>query len=129
MVNIIRHAILILWQLPQVVLGGLVALYLTAQDKAVYNDQTGFWNWHKTSGLSLSEYFIFVNKYAPDFIESHEEGHALQSIALGPLYLIVIGLPSLIWAGLKSLGFFRSVSYFAFYTEKWANAWGDVVID
>ena len=129
MANIIRHVFLVIWQLPQVIVGGLVALYLTAQDKVVFNDHTRYWNWQKTSGLSLSEYFIFVNKYAPDFQEDHEEGHALQSIALGPLYLIVIGIPSFIWACLKSLGFFRSISYYSFYTEKWANDWGDVVID
>ena len=41
---------------------------------------------------------------------------------LGPLYLIVIGLPSLIWAALhSSVRRLRTVDYFSFYTERWAD--------
>jgi len=58
---------------------------------------------------------------------NHEYGHSLQSLLLGPFYLILIGLPSIIW-----LIFFskrrkkRNQSYYSFFTESWADKWGDV---
>ena len=54
----------------------------------------------------------------------HEYGHTIQSILLGPLYLPVIGLPSVLWAGLPRFVAARRegrVSYFDFYPERWAN--------
>jgi RHS repeat-associated protein len=53
-------------------------------------------------------------------IAMHEFGHNLQSPRLGPLWLPVIGIPSLshniIW---KLFG--QNWSYYSFYTERWAN--------
>jgi hypothetical protein len=44
---------------------------------------------------------------------------------LGPLYLLVIGLPSLLWAWLgDNYREKHGVSYYDFYTEKWANKLG-----
>lgn len=43
---------------------------------------------------------------------------------LGPLYLLVIGLPSLIWAGLPAFERFRvrkGYSYYRLFPERWAN--------
>jgi hypothetical protein len=51
----------------------------------------------------------------------HELGHSIQSLILGPLYLIVIGLPSWIWFTWYNNGKDKRVSYYWFYTEAWAN--------
>lgn len=59
----------------------------------------------------------------------HEYGHTIQSLIFGPLYLIIIGIPSTLW------GFFPScqkkrdngVSYFSFFTERNANYFGEIV--
>lgn len=57
----------------------------------------------------------------------HEYGHTLQSLLLGPLYLLVIGLPSFLWC---QLPFFqerrkrRHISYYSFFPERWADALG-----
>ncbi|WP_237558582.1 hypothetical protein, partial [Cellulomonas carbonis] len=56
----------------------------------------------------------------------HERGHVKQSIYLGWLYLPVIGVPSIIWAGLRRLGLFAGRSYYSFYTESWADRLGGV---
>ena len=57
----------------------------------------------------------------------HEYGHTLQSKMLGPLYLIVIGLPSLIWAWLYGPVIpWSKNGYYVFYTEKWAEKLGEV---
>ncbi len=51
--------------------------------------------------------------------QRHEQGHFYQNLLLGPLYLPVIAIPSIIHAA-----FFSSGNYEDFYTEKWASAWG-----
>jgi len=55
----------------------------------------------------------------------HEYGHVLQSALLGPLFLLIVGLPSLIWAQLFS-GWRKkhNKDYFSFYTESWADKMG-----
>ena len=55
----------------------------------------------------------------------HEYGHTWQCLLLGPLYYVVIALPSVIWCN-----FFakyrekNNVSYYKLYCEAWANCWG-----
>lgn len=55
--------------------------------------------------------------------ERHEMGHCKQSLYLGPLYLLVIGLPSLIhaWTYKGSPD-----GYYKFFTESWADRLGGV---
>lgn len=60
----------------------------------------------------------------------HEYGHTIQSLILGPLYLIVMGIPSTLWGFLPCYVNKRQneeVSYFDFFTEKWANLLGEKV--
>ncbi len=60
----------------------------------------------------------------------HEYGHTIQSLILGPFYLIIIGIPSTLWGFLPSLNKKRKnegLSYFSFYTEKWANYLGEKI--
>lgn len=53
------------------------------------------------SGFSLGE-FIFIpeawSEHDKEHLVVHEYGHTVQSLMLGPLYLPVVGLPSLIWS-------------------------------
>ena len=86
-------------------------------------------NW---GGISLGA-FIFIDENIPkhrapesEFI-NHEYGHTRQSIILGPLYLLIIGLPSLIWAWLfERWRIKRNKSYYWLYTESWADRLGGV---
>jgi len=59
----------------------------------------------------------------------HEYGHTIQSLIFGPLYLIVIGIPSTLWGFLPYCQNKRNngVSYFSFFTEKFANYLGEKV--
>ena len=100
--------------------------------------------WDKMSSGSLGLFVFVTNK--PFFCEKlcssyseeelfqrllvHEYGHTIQSLFLGPLYLIVMGIPSTIWGFLPNLSKKRrenNISYFSFFTEKWANALGEMV--
>ena len=58
----------------------------------------------------------------------HEYGHTIQSLILGPLYLLVMGIPSFLWGflgGRKRRD--EQIPYGAFFTEKWANQLGEWV--
>jgi len=57
----------------------------------------------------------------------HEFGHCVQSILLGPLYWLVVALPSILWCNLPPVVRWRKekdVSYYTLYCEGWANVWG-----
>ena len=59
----------------------------------------------------------------------HEYGHTIQSLLLGPLYLIVMGIPSTLWGFLPCFQKKRDngVSYFSFFTERNANYFGELI--
>ena len=76
-------------------------------------------------GVSLGMYVFITNRSCSGQQKTklirHELGHTRQSILLGPSYLLVIGMPSLIWGGLRANGFFKGRPYSWMYTEKWAD--------
>lgn len=72
-------------------------------------------------GVSLG-CFIIINNSNDNYTLNHEYGHTLQSLILGVFYLLVIGLPSLIWAAFfENYRKKNKINYYSFYTEKWAN--------
>ena len=84
-----------IWQLPQ----NLVALILLLiyQREKVYhklNGRTFYFTTEMPSGISLGNYIIMNRQDKEDGMR-HEYGHSIDSRRWGPLYLIVIGLPSL----------------------------------
>lgn len=111
-----------LWELPQNILGAIVKLVYAEhglREVDTYRQGTcQIQNWSMSSGVSLG-WFQFTHPFADKNTCSHEVGHSVQSVMLGPLYLLVIGLPSIIWAGIV----YPRVGgdYYRFYTERWAN--------
>ena len=84
------------------------------------------WNF---GGLSLG-LFIFMADHKNERwtynTRIHEYGHTFQCLLLGPLYWLVIALPSAIWCNcFQAYRKKHQVSYYALYCEKWANAWGE----
>lgn len=89
--------------------------------------------WKKRTGVSLG-LFVFVPD-EPSFgaersekLLIHEYGHTIQSLMLGPLYLFIIGIPSALWCSLpccKKMRKDKRISYYSFYTEKWADRLGE----
>lgn len=98
-------------------------------------------HWNLLGGMSLGNHIFLPAKYFADFSldqwdEStwhreyilHEYGHCIQSAYLGPLYLFVIGLPSLIWASCFTQWREKhNKTYYWFYTEKWADKLGGII--
>lgn len=76
-------------------------------------------------GISLGRTIIVKRPYLanPDGW-NHEYGHTRQSLYLGPLYLLIVGVPSLLWAWYWNPS--RGGSYYLFFTEKWADKLGGV---
>lgn len=133
--NIIK-ALLLIWELPQNIAGAFYFIIHGVFAKTfIIDDGDSFemYSDKQKGAVSLGVFRVYKSEYygnAAQFVKltrKHEDGHRRQSKMLGPLYLIVIGLPSLIWATLhsyvKRLG---AVDYYSFYTEKWADRLGGV---
>lgn len=102
-------------------------------------------HWNEPSCISLG-LFIFMYKQphairigaevipaseAKQRVLVHEYGHTIQSLLLGPLYLPLVGLPSILWARIPALRKMRKnkrISYYSVYPENWANLLGEKVI-
>lgn len=123
----ILNILLYLWQLPQNLIGLLLTVFYKFDSTVVHKDKIIRICLNFPGGISLGEY-IFVGKKNWNTIR-HEYGHSVQSKYLGPLYLLVIGTPSIIWAGLYGTKLFSYTKngYYVFYTEKWADKLGGVI--
>ena len=116
------------WQLPQNLLGLVVGLFLKGKRRLSglpgippsirFVGAQNMWG-----GISLGN-FVYLRPPVYEKMVRHEYGHCLQSRLLGPFYLLVIGLPSLLWALWWHPG--RPVGYYTFYTERWADRLGGV---
>ena len=128
----IKNLIKTTWELPQNALGFIIKKVCKAEHIMTYKG-VKVYSWNVPGGISLGN-FIFVSITQKDLLTNkwvqfvkHEYGHTLQSRKLGWLYLFVIGLPSLIWA--QCFQKYRDktgTSYYAFYTERWADKLGGV---
>ena len=142
-----KTALYLLWQCTwgflQSLLGFLHFLLFIKSPHTLYHGAI-VTTWKLKSSVSLG-LFVFVTE-EPYFCEKlkeqytkealsarllvHEYGHTIQSLILGPAYLIVMGIPSTLWGFLPSLNRRRrdeQISYFSFFTERWANRLGEAV--
>jgi hypothetical protein len=131
-----------IWEAPQKALAHVVKWISKAEllDMADMNGEgVHFYFWGHGGGMSLSNHIflpkkhfdktlaeVMNSKWHRDYM-AHEYGHTVQSRRLGPLYLLVIGLPSIIWAGcFESYRKKHNISYYSFYTERFADKLGGV---
>jgi len=120
------------WAILQNLVGGIAYLILSRKHKherfhnsfITYVEKKGF------GGVSFG-IFIFINPgKKEDWLHDsriHEYGHTIQSLFLGPVWFLVIALPSVIWCGMPALIKYREkqdVSYYWLFCEGWSNLWG-----
>ncbi len=123
---------------------GLCVFLIHSQSRHFFYHGAVVTVWDAPSSVSLGM-FVFVTKkpYFCDKLQDtyskeelaarllvHEYGHTVQSLILGPLYLLLMGIPSTLWGFLPSCQKRRrqqQVSYFSFFTERWANVLGERV--
>lgn len=122
-----------IWELPQNILGMIVWLILIRKIAEVEIVQKRCFFNIPNFGISLGS-FIFWSRSDSAIIaihnnnKEHEYGHSIQSLILGPFYLLVVGLPSIARV-LYGMIFYaitktRWQNYYAGYPENWANRLG-----
>ena len=122
----IRNLILFIWQLPQHIVAIIYFGYLVMMCKDLGIDsrykQATVIPCVMRGAVTLGNYvFVGLNSDYRETVK-HELGHTIQSKILGPLYLIIIGIPSITYCGLRRLfSSLRKKNYYDFYTERWAN--------
>ncbi len=122
----IRNLILFIWQLPQHLLAILYIGYLVMTCKELGVDsrykQAIVIPCVMRGAVTLGCYvFVGLNLEYRKTVK-HELGHTIQSKILGPLYLIVIGIPSITYCGLRRIfPSLRKKNYYDFFSEKSAN--------
>lgn len=128
-VNYIINIAKFIWQFPQNVLALYIegVLCLAAKRRGKLDGINLIVTEVFRSSMSLGEY-VFITPYTTFDVIKHEYGHSKQSLILGPLYLIVIGIPSLLHNVIHYLCHRIGINwdYYKFYTEAWANKLGKV---
>ena len=140
--NLVNYILLFMrfvWELPQNISGIFVFVVLKYRHRVISTEteQNLFFIETNRTGVSLGS-FVFWTKAGNRFpalendCRMHEYGHTRQSLMFGPLYLVVIGIPSLArvfyrWWYRKKHG--RPwEKYFDGYPENWADKLGGVTI-
>ena len=119
------------WGLAQTLLGAIIFLKYIRCPHTMYRGCIDT-KWDSRGGMSLG-LFIFTPQEEggrTGQVRVHEYGHCIQSLLLGPLYLIVIGIISYTWANLpyfRKLRREKKIPYTACFVESWASKWGELV--
>ena len=131
-----KTVLLYIWQLPQHLIALALWGILTLAGRVVSKERnTGKWlitiNFPGV-GISLGMYVFMDEEYSDDDWH-HEFGHGFQSLWLGPLYLFVVGIPSMVFNNLWDRLFHRKWAddkriewYYKRYPERWADKLGGV---
>ncbi len=120
------------WGGLQTVLGLLLFLRYVSSPHEWYHGAVHT-RWNVDGGISLG-LFIFTPDREEEWCRRmviHEYGHTWQSLMLGPLYLPVIGLPSIVWersGWCRRQRKERHIPYSWFYTERWADSLGEAIL-
>lgn len=136
-----KRLVLYVWQLPQNIIAllllGVLKLSGILSKIPWAHSEIGLYLSNKIlAGISLGNYIILPGK-TPHHYPSvnrvkHEYGHHRQSLMLGPLYILIIGIPSIlgnIWDRLFHSKWKLEDSYYWYYNlpwEKWADKLGNV---
>ena len=132
--NVFLKILAEIWQLPQHIIAYVIMFVNRKSLKPMINNDgilyylvDNLFN----SGISLGNYiFLDTDVYYDYKTIKHEHGHQIQSLILGPLYLIVIGLPSIIGNivyRIKRMYFRKNCNPKLYYKQPW-EAWADKLV-
>lgn len=122
--KLIVEILLWIWQAPQNIVGLAFRIFYSGRP-ALFRGVDVVVDARFPGGISLGRTIVVKRPHLADpDTWNHEYGHTRQSLYLGPFYLFIVGIPSLLWAWYWNTS--RGVSYYSFYTEKWADKLGGV---
>lgn len=121
--------LLCFWQLPQTLVALVMIPFLGKLELVEHTKFNFCFKGEKMKGgISLGPICYVsksLSKNEPDI--AHELcGHTKDSLIFGPLYLVFIGIPSILWAALYNP---MKRCYYDFYTERWANKHAGLFVD
>jgi hypothetical protein len=89
------------WGFPQTLIGAIIYLiHRKCPHDRFHGCIVTYWTWRGSMGMGM---FLFIDPKNPPQIIVHEFGHAVQSAILGPLFLPIMGIPSILWCNLPSV--------------------------
>jgi len=118
------------WNLPNELLGvlaGYGAVQFAGAVTEMWDDvQLVKLNSFNNSAFTVGSKVIGQESFlSNEIVRKHEQGHYYQSLLLGPTYIGLIGIPSVMHNWIWNLCD-QSWDYDKFYTESWANKLGGV---
>ena len=122
MLHALVFGLLFIWQLPQNIVALLILLFSKTEGVIAYRHYCFALKTKmpkQAGGISLGSFALISPSSAHDeeTIRHELDGHTVDSKIFGPLYLLVIGLPSI----LHLLFYDHRKNYYDFHTERWAN--------
>lgn len=131
------------WGIAQTLVGFIFLLLHIKKPHSFFKGSINT-KWDSLTGLSLGLFVFSPNENCEDLekytknskeelarqanmILVHEYGHIYQSLVLGPFYIIP-GICSICWGRMKRYRKLRSkygVPYSFYWTEQWADYWGE----
>lgn len=128
---VVNIFLVLIWQLPQTITA-VIALAVFHNYEWYYNEEAKITvlkvnkgNFNGNACFSSGP-IIFVTPNCHKEIIKHETGHSWQSIILGPLFHIVISIPSIILFIYKRIKNKSAKFYHTHYPENWADKLGHV---
>lgn len=131
--EILKFSLLFIWQIIQNLVALVMMPFLGKKRLIEYNKERHCFvieGCRMSGAISLGS-FIFLSTYSSKRKATicHELGHVHDSHLFGPLYVFIIGIPSLVWATLHTYcDKFSEKCYYSFYTERRANKFGGVYV-
>ena len=136
--NAIQNIILFVWELPQNVLGITYLLVKKARGSVIEKmwERNRLFIKVRHGAVSLGLFVFWSDSGNGVFVldernRLHEYGHTIQSRILGPLYLPVVGIPS-VSRVMYAHRYYRKhgrewTGYYRGFPENWADKLGNVI--
>lgn len=123
------------WTLLQNLFGAILVLVTGAKKYEFKAHDKTYCYWLATrfnnswSGVSLGDFIVFAkDNFVDEISVRHKYGHRTQSFILGPLYLIIIGFPSVLgnlWDRVVHRNWSCLDRITWYYTQPWEH-WADL---
>jgi hypothetical protein len=125
----VAYIVLFIWQILQNLIGIGFWVYFKIRgdlETIVKNKYSKVYrSKYMSGGISLGAFaFVSNNLAKKETAIRHEQGHMWDSKVMGPLYLFIVGIPSLLNAA-----FDFTECYYSFYCERWANQHAGIGVD